>query len=61
MRLIKFLSETAKNTDAQSQKAVQNLAGALAAINNQMISNYRTLIQKITELDLIINESRRKS
>ena len=58
--LSKLLAVTAKNTDVQSQKAVQNLAGALGAINNQMIDNYRALIQRIAELDRIINESGHK-
>lgn len=59
--LNKLLAETAKNTDSQSQKAIQNLAGALGAINNQMIDNYSALIRRIAELDRIINESERKS
>ena len=59
--LNKLLAETAKNTDSQSQKAIQNLAGALGAINNQMIDNYSALIRRIADLDRIINESGRKS
>lgn len=59
--LTKLLAETVKNTDSQSQKAIQNLAGALGAINNQMIDNYSALIRRIAEIDRIINESGRKS
>ena len=57
--LDKIFKEIGKNTDKQSDKAIKNLAGALSAINNQMVINYNALIKKLAELDAVLNERRR--
>lgn len=57
--LNKIFETIGKNTDKQSDKAIKNLAGALAAINNQMVDNYNGLMKRLAELDAILNERRR--
>lgn len=57
--LNKIFETIGKNTDKQSDKAIKNLAGALAAINNQMVDNYNGLMKRVAELDAILNERRR--
>ena len=56
--LNKIFETIGKNTDKQSDKAIKNLAGALAAINEQMVGNYQALMKKLAELDKILNERR---
>ena len=57
--LNKIFETIGKNTDKQSDKAIKNLAGALAAINNQMVDNYNALMKRLAELDAVLNERRR--
>ncbi len=57
--LNKIFETIGKNTEKQSDKAIKNLAGALAAINNQMVDNYNALMKRLAELDAVLNERRR--
>ena len=43
-----------ENTDRQQKKAIDTLAGSLAVISGQLVSNYNNLIDKIAQLDSLI-------
>lgn len=58
-KLHQLFETLANNTDAQSDKAIKNLAGALAKVSGRMIDNYQVLVAKIAEVDALLNERRR--
>ncbi len=53
-KLHQLFETVAKNTDAQSGKAIKTLAVALAEINEKMIGNYKSLVAKIAEVDELL-------
>lgn len=57
-KLHQLFETVAKNTDEQSGKAIKNLAFALAEVSGQMIDNYKTLVEKIAEVDKLLNGRR---
>lgn len=58
-KLHQLFETVLENTDAQSDKAIKTLAGALAKVSEQMIDNYKTLVAKIKEVDELLIERRR--
>lgn len=59
--LHRLFESVAKNTDEQSDKAIKNLAAALAVITEQMVGNYKVIASKIAEVDALLLERRRQS
>ena len=59
--LHRLFESVAKNTDEQSDKAIKNLAAALAVITEQMVGNYKVIVSKIAEVDALLLERRRQS
>ena len=58
-KLHQLFETVAKNTDAQSGKAIKSLAVALAEINEKMIGNYKALVAKIAEVDELLRRRAR--
>lgn len=54
--LQQVFNQISTNTETQSGKAIETLAGSLSAITDQIIENYNALIKRIAELDALIRK-----